>query len=96
MVCRFQRGVVARTYDFERLSLIRSEIALEASVVFSGRAVSENSCIRGRCLKKIRAHLDLLSIPLFGEGDLRELVQLVIRGECFTGDDSIVYDRSFA
>ena len=32
----------------------------------------------------------------FKEGGLRELVQLVIRGECLTGDDSIAYDRSFA
>ena len=31
----------------------------------------------------------------FEEG-LRKLAQLVIRGECLTGDDSIAYDRSFA
>ena len=68
---------------FKSLSLIRSElIALGASVVPSGRAVSENSYIRGRCL--------------FGEGGHRELVQLVVCGKCLTGDDSIAYDRSFA
>ena len=50
---------------FERLSLIRSELALEASVVLSAKG-------------------------------LRELVQLVIRGECLTGYDSIADDRSFA
>ena len=37
----------------------------------------------------------LLQQALFGEG-LRELVQLIIRGECLIGDDSIAYDRSFA
>ena len=63
------------------LGLPRSELALEASVFLSGRAVSENSCIRGRCL--------------FG-GGFRELVQLVIRGECLTGDDSVAYHRSLA
>ena len=44
--------------------------------------VSESTCIRGRCL--------------FAEGGLRELVKLVIRGECLTRGDSIVVDRSFA
>ena len=62
---------------FKSLSFIRSElIALEASVVLSGRAV-----IRGKCL--------------FGEGGHRELVQLFIRDEYLTGDDSIAFDRSF-
>ena len=79
MVCRFERGVVVQTYDFENLSLVRSELALEASVFLSGRTVSENSCIRGRCL--------------FGEGGLQELVQLLIHSECLTGDDSIAYNR---
>ena len=50
MVCRFERGVVARTIGFESLSLTRSALTLEASVVLSGRAVSENLCICGRCL----------------------------------------------
>ena len=36
---------------FKSLSIIRSElITLEASVVLSGRAVSENPCVRGRGL----------------------------------------------
>ena len=56
--------------------------ALEADVVCSGRAVSENSCIRDRCL--------------FGEGGHRELVLLVIRGECLTRDGSTAYDLSLA
>ena len=56
--------------------------ALDADVVCLGRTVSENSCIRGRCL--------------FREGCLRKLVQLVICGECLTGDVSITYDRLFA
>ena len=43
--------------------------------------VSENSCIRGKYL--------------IGKG-LRKVVQLVVRGECLTGDGSIAYDRSFA
>ena len=65
------------------LSLIRSHlISLEATVVLSGRTVSENPCIHGRCL--------------FGEGSHQELVQLVICGECLIGDDSIANDRSFA
>ena len=59
--------------------VIRSELTL---VVLSGRAVSKNSCIRGRCL--------------FEEGGLRELVQLVIRGECLTEDNSIADDCPFA
>ena len=68
---------------FKSLSRISSElIALEVNFVLSGRAVTENPCICGRCL--------------FGKGGHRELVQLVIRGECLTGDDSIAYDRSFA
>ena len=37
----------------------------------------------------------LLQQALFGEG-LRELVQLIICGECLIGDDSIAYDRSLA
>ena len=66
---------------FRALGYPRSVFALEACVVCSGRVVSKNTCIRGK--------------GLFGEGH-RELLQLVIRGEWLTGDDSIAYDRSFA
>ena len=37
----------------------------------------------------------LLQQELFG-GGLRELVQLIIRGECLIGDGSIAYGRSLA
>ena len=32
----------------------------------------------------------------FWNGGLRELIQLVIPGECLTGNDGIAYERSFA
>ena len=67
---------------FDRAPRGAAMVTLHEFGVPSGKAVFENSCIRGRCL--------------FGEGGFRELVQLVIPSECLTEDNNIACDRSFA
>ena len=66
----FSRSMCYIQPDLKKsLSLLCSELALEGSVVLSGRAVSKNSCNRDRCL--------------FEEA-LRELMHLIICGGYLT------------